>query len=444
MNATSTGGIVNIQNVFGGSGNNTLVGSTQNNIFKAGSGKDYLAGGDGADTFIFPTNWGQITLAATGDGIKTFDFSDVTVPLTFTVSSGVNRVVVSRGTTNTIIYLGNNVSLIGGTIRNHFDFLDTGTILGSLDSHSGVGTLDYSAYASARAFLLSHVGSLHGVAGTEASIGSGFDNIDRIIGSAGVDTLRGANIANTWTITGTNAGTLDGVTRLLTFDSIENITGGNASDQFIFETDTRITGAIDGGAGANTLDLSALATPRNIVLTALGNSVGFAGLDAAMGGFTNISNLIGTGVDTLTGAGVDTIWNLIGTNAGNLNNSLAFAGFGTLNGGAANDTFIFADGANITGKINGGGGVNALDYSAYTTSVTVDLIQGTATGTNGVANIQKVTGGHGDDMLIGGNNVTFGFGDIPVTTRLRAAVLEQPSTFRRWRFRCCSTSAQAM
>jgi len=50
-------------------------------------------------------------------------------------------------------------------------------------------------------------------------------------------------------------------------------------------------------------------------------------------------------------------------------------------------------------------GPNALDYSAYATTVAVNLLNGTATGTGGVANIQKVTGGTGNDTLTGGNGV---------------------------------------
>ena len=45
---------------------------------------------------------------------------------------------------------------------------------------------------------------------------------------------------------------------------------------------------------------------------------------------------------------------------------------------------------------------NTLDYSAYTTAVTVDLTSGIATGVGGgVLHIQNVIGGAGDDLLIG-------------------------------------------
>ena len=80
-----------------------------------------------------------------------------------------------------------------------------------------------------------------------------------------------------------------------------------------------------------------------------------------------------------------------------------------LMGGVANDAFIFADGVTLaggTGTIDGGGGTaNTLDYSLYTTNVTVNLMSGLATGTAGVTRIQNITGGSGNDTLIGDNAV---------------------------------------
>jgi hypothetical protein len=70
----------------------------------------------------------------------------------------------------------------------------------------------------------------------------------------------------------------------------------------------------------------------------------------------------------------------------------------------------------ISGNLDGGSGGGSLDYSAYSSSVIVDLRTATATGVGGsIANIQRVTGansggagvynilvGSGDNILIGG------------------------------------------
>jgi ELWxxDGT repeat protein len=83
----------------------------------------------------------------------------------------------------------------------------------------------------------------------------------------------------------------------------------------------------------------------------------------------------------------------------------------TINAGSQNDTFKVLSGANLQGTINGGGGVNTLDYSGFNSSgVIVDLPLDSATAINGGANhgiakIQNVTGsGHGGDILVGDGN----------------------------------------
>ncbi len=82
----------------------------------------------------------------------------------------------------------------------------------------------------------------------------------------------------------------------------------------------------------------------------------------------------------------------------------------SLVGGSGDDTFVFAPAATLSGTLDGGGGVNTLDYSARTDKVTVDLPTGSATSTNGVGNIQNVTGGNEADFITGDgqNNVLTG------------------------------------
>jgi len=145
----------------------------------------------------------------------------------------------------------------------------------------------------------------------------------------------------------------------------------------------------------------------------------------------------GTGDDTLIGDDVDSTWRLTGTNEGTVESAVgpaattgsaapaeaapkvaevAFAEVENLLGGTGSDDFVFEDEAAITGVIDGSGGTNTLDYSAYTTDVTVDLIvganddagSGTATGTGGVANIHHVIFGQGT-----GNSLTVHHAQTP-------------------------------
>jgi hypothetical protein len=136
-------------------------------------------------------------------------------------------------------------------------------------------------------------------------------------------------------------------------------------------------------------------------------------------------NLIGdpSGPISLIASDAANTWTITSQNAGTLSSSLlagtvTFSGASNLYGGNGADTFVFADGAGVDGTIDGGGGTNSLDYSAYSSSVLVDLQTGFATGVSGgIANIQNVTGGSGGgadvyNILIGnGGNVLTGGDD---------------------------------
>src|SRR5262249_51880790 len=85
-----------------------------------------------------------------------------------------------------------------------------------------------------------------------------------------------------------------------------------------------------------------------------------------------------------------------------------FSGIENLTGGTNTDTFKFHGTAGVTGAIDGGvGGVpNVLDYSFYTTGITVNLATNTATGVGTTfSNIQSLVGSHLNDVLIGANTV---------------------------------------
>ena len=232
----------------------------------------------------------------------------------------------------------------------------------------------------------------------KATATGGWMNIATVIGSsATTNTLVGANTTNTWALTGPNAGTLDGA---LTFAGFQALTGGSVNDTFAFLPGGSISGALKGVAPTNTLDYSQYGSPVTVDLqTKTATAIG--------GAWAKIQNFVGTGTTgTLIGANVTNTWSLAGSDAGTVG-GVTFAGFANLTGGTGNDAFNFADGAGVTGVIDGGAGVNTLNYAAYSTGIYVNLQSLVATGTGGIANVQNVTGGQGNDVLVGngGNNV---------------------------------------
>jgi hypothetical protein len=125
------------------------------------------------------------------------------------------------------------------------------------------------------------------------------------------------------------------------------------------------------------------------------------------------------GTNTLVGPNTTNTWAITGTNAGTLDGTVAFTGVQNLTGGTGLDAFVFGAGQKVTGKIDGGGGGDWLDYAAYTTPVTVNLAAGTATGVGGgIANIQDVRGSQGGNTLTGdaqGNILIGGAGADTIT-----------------------------
>src|SRR5262249_14347700 len=115
----------------------------------------------------------------------------------------------------------------------------------------------------------------------------------------------------------------------------------------------------------------------------------------------------GGGANRPARAGEGHDWESTGTGARGGGLHLNFAGFAHLQGGSQDDLFHFADGAALTGSLDGGGGVNTLDYSAYTQAVRVNLAAGVAMNVAGgalpdtVRNIANVLGGSAADELIG-------------------------------------------
>jgi Ca2+-binding RTX toxin-like protein len=83
--------------------------------------------------------------------------------------------------------------------------------------------------------------------------------------------------------------------------------------------------------------------------------------------------------------------------------SLSAATALTLNAGANSDTLTMLPGSLAgTLTVDGQGGTNTLDYTAYSTDVMVNLPLGTATDiAYGISNIHNVAGGAGHDILVG-------------------------------------------
>jgi uncharacterized repeat protein (TIGR01451 family) len=117
-------------------------------------------------------------------------------------------------------------------------------------------------------------------------------------------------------------------------------------------------------------------TSLTVNLDGQNQTLNLAGVTPA--GFTALTAVAvvdGGGTDTLQFPDVAQTVTIAGADSGT---STAFAAFAftdieNLVGSSAADTFVFADGATLSGTIDGGAGTDTLDYSAYTTPVAVNL-----------------------------------------------------------------------
>jgi hypothetical protein len=312
-------------------------------------------------------------------------------------------------------------NLTGSTMVDTFAIQAGGSISGTLSGGGGVDILDFSNFSpginvdldGASATGIGHftsIGTIHGTVGSDLIHGAnnnntwhvtttggtvdgiGFDGFENWQGGSAIDTLIGLDQANFWEITGSDSGQLDNVA----FSAVENLTGGDSIDTFTFHNGGSVSGTVNGGAGADVLDLANVSAAATVDL-----STNASTLTASL---LSVSSLIGNGTNaTLQGANNANIWNIASFTSGTVD-TYNFAGFTNLLGGSAVDTFRAAQGITFLGQINGGMGSDRLDYAAFTSAVVANLATGQVTGFGSAIGIENATGGSGDDLLVGNND----------------------------------------
>ena len=160
--------------------------------------------------------------------------------------------------------------------------------------------------------------------------------------------------------------------------NVENILTGTGSVTIAFEEEGAFSGTIDTTFSADTtIDFSAYTQEVSFVVNADGTAI------------------ITTGDYTVEDDGTITVEDddVIGI----------FTAVNSIIGSSGDTTVALASGASLSGAIDGGSsGDNTLDYSAFDTSVIVDLSTGSATAVSGgIRNITTVGGGAGDDAFYG-------------------------------------------
>ena len=102
--------------------------------------------------------------------------------------------------------------------------------------------------------------------GSPATWPAAYGNVTTLIGNGTSTTLTGSNTGSIFMITANGNGTVNDGLGTTTFQGAFSLAGGTTADSFNFSGGGTLAGSLNGGTGANTLDLSAVAGAANFTL----------------------------------------------------------------------------------------------------------------------------------------------------------------------------------
>lgn len=294
---------------------------------------------------------------------------------------------------------GSAVTLAGSAGDDRLEFNGGSVLAGSTfdgGTHTALGDRVFGS-SGADSFALT------GISG-QVDIGAILlaSNIESLDGNAGSDTLNGSAAGDLWDLA--DAGSTVAAMGFAGFEAIiagngantfnigtytGNVTGGTGDDVFVLNG--ALSGSIDGNTGSDTLQGSTATDSVVLNGSATAGSINGAG-------FSNIETLAGSGgSDSITSTSTTTFV-ISGTDSGTVG-TLTFAGFGTLIGGAGNDTFNIGAAGKLTGGAQGNGGSDAVNGTSGTESWTLASASGgdvtNGSGTTTFTGIESIDGGSG-------------------------------------------------
>jgi Ca2+-binding RTX toxin-like protein/Tol biopolymer transport system component len=315
----------NIENVFGGSGADSLTGNAGGNVLSGGAGDDLLAGRGGAD------------LLNGEEGVDTVSFDDKVDAVEITLTGAVNTTAYVAGVAEDTVRNVENVIgghgddlLVGDGVANALTGGDGADILdgaGGDDVLTGGAGVDTASFASSAETGVTVDLRVTG----QQDTGQGLDtlvSIESLSGSAWDDVLTGDNASN-GLIGGSGQDwlqSLKGVDVLVGGDGADSVWGGDGDD------------VLEGGDGDDTVDGGAGVDTASYLTAESGVSINLA--------FLEEQNTRGAGVDTLV-----SIENLVGSSHDD--DLYGNAGVNVLDGAGGEDWIVGFGGADV---LTGGAG----------------------------------------------------------------------------------------
>ncbi|WP_377512270.1 calcium-binding protein [Octadecabacter sp. R77987] len=392
-------------NLLGGLGNDTIYGQSGNDTITGGDDDDLMFGGVGDDTMYG------------GNGVDTVSFADSLFGITLALAeSGLGATATGQGTdqvfdTENIIGSAANDTLTGNSEANTLEGGDGDDVL------DGGADNDVASYAGASAGVTVSL-LTQGV--LQNTVGAGSDtliSIAGLIGSDHDDHLTGSNSANLIegggghdSIFGGSGGDVlrggDGNDYFLGGGGVDSFSGGEGVDKIDYVNNTADC-VIDFAGGTATFSLGLVETFEEIEQFEMGSGNDRFILDDAMNGASGLSLDGGSGVDTLEimPTGNEGSYDLSG--AGDFTSIENFDGSG-------DDEIVY--GANAANNnIQGRGGADEIYGVGSTNILSGGGGTDTVYGGNGVDTIR----GEGDADIIAGNggndDISAGTGNDSVT-----------------------------
>lgn len=378
-----------IENAVGGTGNDSIIGNSANNVLSGGSGNDYLFGDSGDDTLnggagddIIDGSYGVDTIYG-GSGNDTIYGSWTTD--TVYGEAGNDTFVIRQNSIGT--EYGDNTD--GGTGTDTLDLSNISTTYGVVANLTS-GTWQYNPLYGGP-WTITGVENVYGTQLADDITGDALANVlngnggnDIVRGEAGNDTIDGGD-GDDLLIGGAGNDLFDGGSgRDLVYgedgnDTFKLVNGWNGSYGEIFV----------GGAGSDTFDISGT-TVATSTINLTDGTFNYTPGGSGPVSLSSVENAIGNaGADSITGSGEN---NSLTGNAGN-DTLLGLAGDDILSGGDGDDV------------LNGGTGIDAMTGGLGNDTFYVDNVGDTVTETS--------TGGTADRIL---SSVTYSLSGAYVET----------------------------
>jgi len=291
---------------------------------------------------------------------------------------------------NNKVSFENFTNLVGGSGNDTFKYIENGQWIGNIDGGGGNNIIDASLSIKDQQFIAN---------GTALNAGTNLKNISRLIANTNTNSSLISTLQNNiWQIDNQGNGRLNSN---LDFINIANLQGGNFVDVFSFANISWLKGIVDGGGGADTVNLLAINKAIQVAVDAQTDAdINLLNIETI-----NANNNF---LNTLKGDFNGNEWHINAANAGVLNKKINFTGFANLTGSAFADVVVFDNSAaTLTGHLDLGDGQDILDLSASDRDITVQLNSSKAALASGVLSVDKIEVIKGDadqsNRLIGDN-----------------------------------------